>query len=368
MSHAQQIFHGSLFDPRASADWVSGTISLDPLRLHFVAETARADFPLVCLQIEKEKDAGGEIIFTNPNSPQVRLSTFDEAILQAPALLNQAHTRNQIEALQSATELKRRLKITAGFIAGFALLALAVSMVLGFMVRSLVARIPPEMEQELGDSVLADLKEEEVFVDNAKLKEKLETAAAPVIAALPKAGVEYKFYVVEEPLPNAFALPGGHVVATTRLLEMTDKPEEIAAVVAHEIAHVRLKHAFRQIIASAGPYLVASVFMRGGGGLVGVLGGGSQLLVHQSFSQDYEYEADAEGWNYLVKARIDPRNLPEILKKLEQEEFAAKLRKFSSTPGAFSSHPATERRVRRLEAKWRKLKDKSAFESRAKEG
>ena len=133
-------------------------------------------------------------------------------------------------------------------------------------------------------------------------------------------------------------------------------------MIAHEIAHVRLKHNFREIISSAGPYLIFSVFMRGGSGVGGVLGGGSGLLVAQSFSQEYELEADAAGWDYLVASKIDPRSMARVLAKIEQEQqrhpgLHAKL-------GAFSSHPATSKRIRRLEAKWRKLKEKSLFESR----
>jgi predicted Zn-dependent protease len=92
---------------------------------------------------------------------------------------------------------------------------------------------------------------------------------------------------------------------------------------------------------------------------MGVLAGSSQVLVYQSFSQEYELEADDAGWQLLVAAHIDPRGLADMLKKLEAEEARMKFR--SVTPQAFSSHPATEKRIRRLEAKWRKLKDKSGF-------
>jgi len=101
------------------------------------------------------------------------------------------------------------------------------------------------------------------------------------------------------------------------------------------------------------------LFMRSGSGLLGVLAGGSQLMVHQSFSQEYELEADDVAWQYLVTARIDPRGLPDMLRKLEAEHQRRKLTLLA--PQALSSHPATHKRLRRLEAKWRKLKDKSHF-------
>jgi predicted Zn-dependent protease len=99
--------------------------------------------------------------------------------------------------------------------------------------------------------------------------------------------------------------------------------------------------------------------MRDNSGLLGVLAGGSQLLVSQSFSQDYEFEADDVGWQYLVAARIDPRGLSDMLRKLKAEQ--EKMLLAQVAPQAFSSHPATDKRLRRLDRKWEKLKDKSGF-------
>jgi predicted Zn-dependent protease len=83
------------------------------------------------------------------------------------------------------------------------------------------------------------------------------------------------------------------------------------------------------------------------------------LLVRQSFSQQYELEADDVGWKYLVKARIDPRGLADMLKKLQAEQDSMGFGQLGL--GAFSSHPATAKRIHRLDAKWNKLKDKSGF-------
>jgi len=148
-------------------------------------------------------------------------------------------------------------------------------------------------------------------------------------------------------------------LVTAPLLEMAERPEEIAGVVAHEIAHVTRKHGFRKIIAATGPYLIFKVFLGGGAGLLGILGDSSELLVNQSFSQEYELEADSVGWDYLVAAHIDPRGLPDMLRKLEVEQ--QKVMRAEPAFHAFSSHPATEKRLKVLDAKWKKLKNKSAF-------
>lgn len=141
-------------------------------------------------------------------------------------------------------------------------------------------------------------------------------------------------------------------------MELAERPEELAAVVAHEIAHVTQRHLFRKVISSAGPLVVCRLFASGRGGAISLLGAGSQLLVAQSFSQEYELEADAVGWDYLVAARIDPRAAPNMLRKLQTA--VDKVVKDRGSH-AFSSHPATEKRIRRLDAKWKKLKNKTGF-------
>src|ERR1035438_3456735 len=124
-----------------------------------------------------------------------------------------------------------------------------------------VARVPAKWETELGDSLVAELKEHEVFTNDLKLKAKLDLAVAPLLRVLPKSGSDYKFYIIEESMPNAFALPGGHVMVNDSLIRMAERPEELAGVIAHEVAHVTEKHGFRKIISEAGPYLIVRVFL-----------------------------------------------------------------------------------------------------------
>ncbi len=88
------------------------------------------------------------------------------------------------------------------------------------------------------------------------------------------------------------------------------------------------------------------------------------MLISQSYSQEYELEADAAGWDYLRSAGIDPRAMIDMLQKLDQEQ--NRYVRFKTSFGAFSSHPATLKRIDRLEKKWRKLRDKTPFERSGK--
>jgi putative metalloprotease len=81
--------------------------------------------------------------------------------------------------------------------------------------------------------------------------------------------------------------------------------------------------------------------------------------VHQSFSQEYEKEADDYGWDYLVAANIDPRGMIDIFQRLKTVEAAEGLSEI--VPKAFQSHPDIDKRIARLKAKWKKLPRKTGF-------
>jgi predicted Zn-dependent protease len=357
LSEGRPSFIAYASDPSLGEEPVSGHIYCDLTNLNFQSEQLALQMPLRTVVIDMMEPKDGRIYFSDPNLPDVFVYTFDQRILNYPALLHHLETRRQIEALCSRGELKRRLVVTGAFFGAIIIITCLISVITGIMVRSLVARIPPEFEQEWGDAALAEFQQTETFVQDPKLQQRVDQALAPLIKVLPTNHVAFRSYVVSDPVPNAFALPGGHVLVTTGLLDLAERPEHISGVVAHEVAHVTLKHQFRQAISGAGPFLIFRLFL-GGKGLVGLLGDSSELVVRQSFSQSYELEADATGWDYLVSAHIDPRGLGEMLRKLQAED-----KKHGDGPElrAFSSHPPTDKRILRLESKWKKLKNKSEF-------
>ena len=359
MNAGQPGFEAYVTHPDLGEDLVWGRIVFEGWKLRFESERVRLEIPLVKLRIQRDESEAGGVSFCDPDRADWVIHAPGEEILDQPSLLQQPHTRNQIHGLQSGAELKRRLKIIGISLGSFAVLALLVSLVMGMMVRSVVARIPPEWEQEFGDKVIAELRETETFVQDPVMETNLVRAVAPLLSAVPTNALGFKLYLMKEDLPNAFALPGGHIVVTTSLMELADRPEEIAGVIAHEVAHVNKRHVFRKMISSAGPYLLCRLFMRDNSGPLGMLAGGSQLLVCQSFSQEYETEADDVGWQYMVAAHIDPRGLPDMLGRLQAKYDSLHLGHL--VPQAFSSHPATAKRIRRLDAMWAKLKDKSGF-------
>jgi predicted Zn-dependent protease len=285
------------------------------------------------------------------------ITTSDMTVLEVASVPELARLKDAEIARLTRQEITRRVKMVLWFCAGCALVFWAVMAATGTMVRAIAANVPPEMEKQHGDALLDELKVRFEFVEDTNAAVRIATLAQPLLRAVP-GRQDWQFHVVMEDSPNAFAVPGGHIVITRGLLKLCQRPEELLGAVAHEMAHLTHKHAFRQQIASAGTLLVLQVFLKGRGGAVALAAGGSALLVHQSFSQEFEKEADDSGWAYLVAANIDPRGMTEMLRKLKASE--AKTRgQGLVTPKAFSSHPDVDKRIARLEKK--KISRKSGF-------
>jgi len=315
------------------------------------------EFPLTRVQIQRLDS--GELEFGDPAQPDAFVYTYDPRVLEHPALREQASTRNQVDEIRGPDEVKKRLKLVGWFLAGFCVLAFIVWIVSGLFVRVAVAQIPPSIEEQFGEKVMKEVHKQMHLFKHAQLEAKLHAAADPLVAALPPTPLGYKFYLVDEDLPNAFALPGGNVLVTRGILDLCNRPEELAGVIAHEVAHVNQKHIFRKIASQVGPYVIFQILCHDDNTMMGTFGKGSEFLIDQSFSQEIELEADAVGWDYMVKARIDPRGMTDLFIKLKEEQERRPLSDIGLA--AFSSHPATAKRIHVLEQKWEKLKDKQTF-------
>ena len=113
------------------------------------------------------------------------------------------------------------------------------------------------------------------------------------------------------------------------------------------------------MISASGPILIFGFFLHSRDSLLNGLSQGSGLMVYQSFSKEFETEADDVGWQYLAAASIDPRGMISMFRKLKACENNQKHQ--LSLPRAFQSHPALEKRISRLESKWKGLSRKDGF-------
>jgi len=345
--------------PDLSSEAIAGKLFVDRARLMFRAEGIEREIPLEQLEIKLGHGGDAPVSFHDRRQPGLSIFTEDDSIFECADFMRSQHVRSQLEAIFGRKELMRRLRITVYCLAACAFIAWMGWVATGAMVRSLAANVPPDWERTFGADQIRELQSRMVFVNDSNEVARLNMLAAPLIKAVPAGEVRFQFHVVQSEYPNAFALPGGHVVVTTALLKLADRPDELLGVVAHEMAHVTQHHFARKIISAAGPVMIFGIFLHSRDQTLDVLSSGSGLLVTQGFSQEYELEADDFGWKYLVAANIDPRGMIDMFKKLKA--FDARFKGMGFLPQAFNSHPALDVRIARLERRWRKLPNKTDF-------
>ncbi|HEY5656800.1 MAG TPA: M48 family metalloprotease [Myxococcota bacterium] len=166
------------------------------------------------------------------------------------------------------------------------------------------------------------------FVEDPALAAYVEAIGKRVARYAPRGGFQYQFKIVDQDVPNAFALPGGYIYVSRGLLIMANSEDELAGVLGHEIIHVASRHAAaRQSMIEGMP------------GVVQFLAGGAIA----EYGREQERESDRLGQGLAGLAGYDPQGLAGFLTSLEFQE---RLRLGGSRlPGYFDSHPATSERT-----------------------
>lgn len=161
---------------------------------------------------------------------------------------------------------------------------------------------------------------------------------------------EFHFNVIPSEEYNAFALPGGYIFATRGLLRLYEyREDELAFVLAHEIAHVVRGHPFDRVLASNSVKILARLGR--GGGILGNLAAGTiQNLVQKSYSQDQELDADGFAVRLMNAARYDAGRAEEAMWRLSDVS-----RRQPKLFTYFSTHPGKEKRVREIRYQLKRL-------------
>lgn len=206
-----------------------------------------------------------------------------------------------------------------------------------------------DAEQQMGDEVYQELKAKGVIVARSPLYQQLEPIAARIIrVAQPRYEHPFRFYLVHEQQPNAFATPGGNVYVTDSLLYFVKNTEELAGTLCHEVSHTihhdtmvlmqkRQRIAMRELGAGVllGPTL-SHVLAIAALGKLNSLG----------YSRDVESQADVTGSDICAGADYDPWGLVWLFTDFHDAEVG-------ETPELLSDHPDDEHRVRTLKDHFR---------------
>jgi predicted Zn-dependent protease len=157
--------------------------------------------------------------------------------------------------------------------------------------------------------------------------------------------LEYHFFVLDSPVVNAFAVPGGYVYITRGILALMNSEAELAVVLGHEMGHVNARHSIHrmseQMLFQVG-LAVGSALNKTFANLAGLAGTGVQLLFLK-YSRDDERQADQLGVDYSRKGGYNPGEMIPFFHSLEELGDLSGERQ--SLPGFLSTHPLTSERI-----------------------
>ncbi|HXX36044.1 MAG TPA: M48 family metalloprotease [Thermodesulfobacteriota bacterium] len=211
-----------------------------------------------------------------------------------------------------------------------------------------------EEEKKLGKKVLLEVEGEADLVRDLNVQAFVEKVGSSLVDQVGPTPFEFKFYVINELDPNAFAVPGGYIFINTGLIVLAENEQEIAGVLAHEISHVTQRHIAQMIeksktlnLATLGAMLAGMLAGRGGAGSAAAVSmaqatAGALTL---KFSREVETDADQHGLNLLIKAGYDPQGMINFFKRLQKVSLAMA----PKVPAYLLNHPAIENRISLLE-------------------
>ena len=212
------------------------------------------------------------------------------------------------------------------------------------------AFMSPEQEKQVGAQEHQKVLQEYGLYEDQKLQNYVNKVGQSVIKYTERPDVQYKFYLLDSPIVNAFALPGGYIYLTRGVMALSNSEAEMAAVLGHEAGHITGRHSAERYSRGLATTLGASILAAAidSSGVTQALGVGSDLYL-KSYSRGQESEADTLGIRYLSRAGYDPNAMSGFLRSLQADSaLQAKMAGVNSVAGAntfFSTHPDTGQRV-----------------------
>jgi predicted Zn-dependent protease len=248
----------------------------------------------------------------------------------------------------------------------------------GAAVGKAAEEITPEQEYYIGRAVGAQILTKYKLYNGApKLTEYVNKIVAAIVinSDNPEIYNGYHAAILDSSEINAFATSGGHILITRGLLESAKSEDALAAVIAHEIAHIQLRHSLNAIKTSrwtqAAMVTGVSTLSAAGDGkdlgkltdsFGGMVGDIVTILVNSGYSKSQEFDADARALSLLSDAGYDPAALLAMLEELRKNQ--------ASRPGGFNTtHPSPEERIASAKqslSKYPSVVSKSARVSRFK--
>lgn len=186
--------------------------------------------------------------------------------------------------------------------------------------------------------------------DSPEWQAYIQELGSKIAATSERPDLDWTFTVLDDPVVNAMALPGGFVYVNRGILADFNSEAELASVLGHEIGHVTARHSVEQMSRAQLAQLglgVAAIASEDFRQFAGLAGQGLGILFLK-FGRDDESQSDELGLRYMVRSGYDPHQMPKVFQTLDRESQAQGLR---ATPEWMSTHPNPGNRVADINAR-----------------
>ncbi|MFN2637091.1 MAG: M48 family metallopeptidase [Gemmatimonadaceae bacterium] len=215
--------------------------------------------------------------------------------------------------------------------------------------------ISQQQEVQMGQEYAQQINAQLPIVQDPELNRYINVLGDSIARLTSRADLDWHFFIVDSKEVNAFAVPGGFVYVNRGLIERADNMSEVAGVLGHEIGHVVRRHTVKQMEKQQGAnvgvtlacVLTSVCNSQVAGAAINIAGG----AVFARFSRQDEAEADQEGFNNVVRARISPVGMVTMFQKLLEE----RKRRPAGVEAWFLTHPLEEERITAIQARINQL-------------
>jgi len=228
--------------------------------------------------------------------------------------------------------------------------------------------LSPAQERRIGEQIMAQIRRDPDYLSDPECTQYINHLGYQLVSVSAARSQDFQFFIVRDPMMNAFALPGGFIGVHSGLILRADNESELASVLAHEIGHISQRHIARMLgnqkdsmAIQIGALLLAILAARAGGSSGGdlaqaaIMGGQAAAIQQQlNFSRDAEREADRVGFTTLVNAGFDGHGMENFFSRLQQGS-----RLYEGTaPAYLRTHPLTVERISDMQNRSRNLRFK----------
>jgi beta-barrel assembly-enhancing protease len=215
--------------------------------------------------------------------------------------------------------------------------------------------LSPQQERQIGEQSMLQIRADKDYLGDSEINDYLNQLGYRLVSNSNDPGQAFEFFALDDNAINAFALPGGFIGVNSGLIILAQSESELAAVMAHEIAHVTQHHLARMVasqkidsLTSMAAIAVAILAARTNpqASQAAIVGAGASSMQRQlNYTRQHEQEADRIGLETLEKSGFDVRAMPAFFQLMQRSTRLLD----NNTPSWLLTHPVTTERIADIE-------------------